>query len=173
MRISVFGLGYVGCVTAACLAKDGHRVLGVDVTPSKVVRFGRGLPTVVEPRLDALQPARWKPGSERSQGDRGNHRPGADRQDEPPSRHPAQHRSAGNGRIDHPPGARDRWGTNGATHRVRRRARVPARGHGDRRLLPPVLRPRGQRRRPARRKRKHGRRTLQFDPGTSHLGALS
>ncbi|TMA40726.1 MAG: nucleotide sugar dehydrogenase [Deltaproteobacteria bacterium] len=54
MRISVFGLGYVGCVTAACLAKDGHRVLGVDVTPSKVVRFGRGLPTVVEPRLDAL-----------------------------------------------------------------------------------------------------------------------
>jgi len=54
MRISVFGLGYVGCVTAACLAKDGHRVVGVDTVPSKVARFGRGLPTVVEPRLEAL-----------------------------------------------------------------------------------------------------------------------
>jgi GDP-mannose 6-dehydrogenase len=54
MKVSIFGLGYVGCVTAACLSKDGHEVVGVDVVESKVNRLGAGLPTVVETGLDRL-----------------------------------------------------------------------------------------------------------------------
>jgi len=33
MRISIFGLGYVGAVTAGCLTRQGHRIVGVDVHP--------------------------------------------------------------------------------------------------------------------------------------------
>ncbi|MCC6235419.1 MAG: UDP-glucose/GDP-mannose dehydrogenase family protein [Verrucomicrobiales bacterium] len=54
MKVSIFGLGYVGCVTAACLAKDGHEVVGVDVVASKVARLAAGQPTVVETGLDEL-----------------------------------------------------------------------------------------------------------------------
>jgi GDP-mannose 6-dehydrogenase len=54
MRVSVFGLGYVGCVTAACLAREGHRVIGVDVNADKVAIINAGSSPVVEPGLDAL-----------------------------------------------------------------------------------------------------------------------
>jgi GDP-mannose 6-dehydrogenase len=54
MKVSIFGLGYVGCVTAACLAKDGHEVVGVDVVTGKVERLASGLPTVIETGLDEL-----------------------------------------------------------------------------------------------------------------------
>jgi GDP-mannose 6-dehydrogenase len=51
MRVSVFGLGYVGCVTAACLAKAGHEVLGVDTSADKVAMINVATPPVVEPGL--------------------------------------------------------------------------------------------------------------------------
>lgn len=54
MRVSVFGLGYVGTVTAACLAQSGHEVVGVEINPEKVALVNKGIPPVVEPGLDAL-----------------------------------------------------------------------------------------------------------------------
>ena len=54
MRISVFGLGYVGSVSAACLAANGHQVVGVDVNPAKVELMARGQAPVVEERIGDL-----------------------------------------------------------------------------------------------------------------------
>ncbi len=51
MRVSVFGLGYVGCVSAACLASMGHEVVGVDVNPVKVDLVNDGKAPVVEERI--------------------------------------------------------------------------------------------------------------------------
>lgn len=53
-RISVFGLGYVGCVSAACFAKEGHEVVGVDVNASKVDMINRGISTIVEHGIGEL-----------------------------------------------------------------------------------------------------------------------
>src|SRR3984893_6419235 len=52
--ISVFGLGYVGTVTAACLAHKGHNVIGVDLSPGKVEAMQAGRSPVVEPRVGDL-----------------------------------------------------------------------------------------------------------------------
>lgn len=52
--VSVYGLGYVGCVSAACLASLGFRVIGVDVNPDKVAALGRGLAPIVEERIGEL-----------------------------------------------------------------------------------------------------------------------
>ena len=52
--ISIFGLGYVGTVTAACLAHQGNRVTGVDLNPAKVQALGSGSSPIVEPAVAEL-----------------------------------------------------------------------------------------------------------------------
>jgi GDP-mannose 6-dehydrogenase len=52
--LSVFGLGYVGAVTAVCMAHNGHRVLGVDVNPGKVEMLASGHTPIVEAGVEEL-----------------------------------------------------------------------------------------------------------------------
>jgi GDP-mannose 6-dehydrogenase len=54
MNVSVFGLGYVGSVSAASFAADGHTVVGVDVNPAKVASLNEGRSPIVEKGLDEL-----------------------------------------------------------------------------------------------------------------------
>lgn len=51
MKISVFGLGYVGVVSCGCLAREGHEVVGVDVSSIKVDMINSGYSPVVEPEI--------------------------------------------------------------------------------------------------------------------------
>jgi GDP-mannose 6-dehydrogenase len=53
-NVSVFGLGYVGCVSAACFAKQGHQVVGVDVSAAKVNKLNAGKSTILEVGIGEL-----------------------------------------------------------------------------------------------------------------------
>ena len=54
MKISVFGLGYVGCVSLGCLAQNGHRVIGVDIMEEKNNLINQGKPTIIEKEIDVI-----------------------------------------------------------------------------------------------------------------------
>jgi GDP-mannose 6-dehydrogenase len=62
MNISIFGLGYVGCVSLGCLAQNGHKVIGVDVVENKINLINNGKPTIIEKDIDTIIEEQWKKG---------------------------------------------------------------------------------------------------------------
>jgi len=62
MNISIFGLGYVGCVATGCLAQQGHRVIGVDPQASKVDFINQGKPTIIEEGITEILEAEHRAG---------------------------------------------------------------------------------------------------------------
>ena len=69
MTISIFGLGYVGCVSLGCLAKNGFSVIGVDVNETKVELINQGLPTIIEKDIDTIIKEQHKSGKIRATKD--------------------------------------------------------------------------------------------------------
>ncbi len=63
MKISIFGLGYVGCVSLGCLAKNGNELIGVDISKTKVDLINEAKPTIVENQIDELIAVGVKNGS--------------------------------------------------------------------------------------------------------------
>lgn len=60
MDISVFGLGYVGCVSLGCLANNGHNVIGVEVVDNKIDLINSGKPTIIEKDIDKIIDEQWR-----------------------------------------------------------------------------------------------------------------
>jgi len=62
MNISIFGLGYVGCVSLGCLSNNGHNVIGVDVVDHKIDLINSGKPTIIEKDIDEIISKQHKKG---------------------------------------------------------------------------------------------------------------
>ncbi len=69
MRVSVFGLGYVGTVSAGCLAQDGHEVIGVDPVQTKVDLINSGHSPIIEAEIDEIVASAVKTGRLRATQD--------------------------------------------------------------------------------------------------------
>lgn len=69
MNISIFGLGYVGCVSLGCLAKNGHQLIGVDVSQTKVDQINSGKATIIEKDIDSIIASQRKAGKIRATTD--------------------------------------------------------------------------------------------------------
>jgi GDP-mannose 6-dehydrogenase len=62
MNVSIFGLGYVGCVSLGCLAKKGHTIVGVDLNKTKVDFINQGKAPIIEQDIDELISEQHKAG---------------------------------------------------------------------------------------------------------------
>src|SRR5687768_10970199 len=69
MRVSVFGLGYVGAVSCGCFANDGFTVVGVDVSETKVRLMNEGRSPIVEERIGDLLASAVRDGTLRATTD--------------------------------------------------------------------------------------------------------
>jgi len=69
VRISIFGMGYVGTVSAGCLARDGHEVIGVDPVSAKVDLINAGQSPIIEAEIDRIIRATVKSGNLRATSD--------------------------------------------------------------------------------------------------------
>ena len=66
MHVTIFGTGYVGLVTGACLAEVGNAVVCVDIDADKIARLNRGEIPIFEPGLEDLVAANRREGISRS-----------------------------------------------------------------------------------------------------------
>jgi GDP-mannose 6-dehydrogenase len=69
LKVSIFGLGYVGTVSAGCLAKDGHEIVGVDLATIKVQLISSGKSPIIESGIDDIIAEAVKVGRLRATGD--------------------------------------------------------------------------------------------------------
>src|SRR5208282_1431335 len=69
MKVSIFGLGYVGTVSAGCLASDGHEVIGVDPVHTKADLINKGLSPIVEVDISEIISSTVAAGRLRATGD--------------------------------------------------------------------------------------------------------